>query len=99
MRTEPDTLTYPLELSMIKILSRDIDDFTSIRKRQDDSFDLALELSQPIYSGGTISNRIKIARIEYNLSETSRDDAFSNLILDANRIYLQAVRSNFLFKL
>ncbi len=91
---------YPdLSLRVIndKILSRDIDDFTSLRKRQDDSFDLALELSQPIYSGGTISNRIKIARIQYNLSETSRDDAFSNLILDANRIYLQAVRSNFLF--
>ena len=80
-----------------KIISRDVDDFTSIRKRQDDSFDLSLEISQPIYSGGTISNRIKSARILYNLSKTSRDEAFSNLVLDANRIYLQAVRSDFLY--
>ena len=74
-----------------------MDDFTSIRKRQDDSFDLSLEISQPIYVGGTISNRIKGARIQYSLSKTARDDAFSNLILDANRIYLQAVRSDFLY--
>ena len=80
-----------------KIISRDVDDFTSIRKRQDDSFDLSLEISQPIYLGGTISNRIKSARIQYSLSKTARDDAFSNLILDANRIYLQAVRSDFLY--
>ena len=30
------------------------------------------------------------------MSQTARDDAFSTLILDANRIYLQAVRSDFL---
>ena len=32
------------------------------------------------------------------MSQTARDDAFSTLILDANRIYLQAVRSDFLLK-
>ncbi len=80
-----------------KIISRDVDDLTSIRKRQDDSFDIAVELSQPIYAGGTISNRIKMARIDYSISETARDDSFSKLILDANSIYLQAVKSDFLY--
>ncbi len=80
-----------------EVISRDVDDFASIRKRQDDSFDVAVELSQPIYSGGTISNRIKMARIDYSISKAARDDSFSKLILDANRIYLQAVRSDFLF--
>ncbi len=80
-----------------KIISRDVDDLTSIRKRQDDSFDIAVELSQPIYSGGTISNRIKMARIDYSISETARDDSFSKLILDANNIYLKAVKSDFLY--
>ena len=80
-----------------KIISRDVDDFTSLRKRQDDSFDVAVELSQPLYLGGTISNRIKMARIDYFISETARDDSFSQLILDANRIYLQAVKSDFLY--
>ena len=81
-----------------KIISRDVDDFTSLRKRQDDSFDLSLEVSQPLYAGGTINNRIKSAGIQYTMSQTARDDAFSTLILDANRIYLQAVRSDFLLK-
>ncbi len=80
-----------------KVISRDVDDFNSLRKRQDDSFDLALEISQPIYSGGTISNRIKSARIQYGISEISRDYAFSELILDANKIYLTAIRSDFLY--
>ena len=91
---------YPdLALKVIndEVISRDVDDFTSIRKRQDDSFDVAVELSQPIYSGGTISNRIKMARIDYNISQAARNDSFSKLILDANRIYLQAVRSDFLY--
>ncbi len=99
LRYEKRTRLPDLSVRVIndKIISRDVDDFTSIRKRQDDSFDLSLEISQPIYSGGTINNRIKSARILYNLSKTSRDEAFSNLVLDANRIYLQAVRSDFLY--
>ena len=40
-------------------IDRDIDDLTSIRKRRDDSFDAVVELSQPIYSGGTINAEIK----------------------------------------
>jgi hypothetical protein len=91
---------YPdLSLRVIndKVISRDVDDFSSLRKRQDDSFDLALEISQPIYSGGTINNRIKAARIQYGISEISRDYAFSELILDANKIYLTAIRSDFLY--
>jgi len=80
-----------------RVISRDVDDFTSLRKRQDDSFDVAVEISQPIYSGGSISNRIKMARVDHNISHAARDNSFSNLIIDSNRIYLQAIRSNFLY--
>ena len=38
--------------------------------------DLSLEVSQPLYAGGTINNRIKSAGIQYTMSQTARDDAF-----------------------
>ena len=79
-------------------LDRDIDDITSIRKRRDDSFDAVVELSQPIYSGGTINAQIRKARSDKNISFTDKEFALSNLILDANKIYLGAVKSNNLFK-
>ena len=91
---------YPdLSLRLIndKVLSRDVDDFSSIRKRQDDSFDIALEINQPIYSCGSISSRIKMARIEYMMSNNSKSSAFSELVLDASNIYLAAVKSDFLY--
>ena len=40
-----------------EVIDRKINEFTSLRKRQDDSFDAALELSQPIYTGGSINAR------------------------------------------
>jgi hypothetical protein len=91
---------YPdLSLRLIndKVLSRDVNDFSSIRKRQDDSFDVALEINQPIYTGGSISSRIKMARIEYMMSNNSKSSAFSELVLDASNIYLAAVKSDFLY--
>lgn len=80
-----------------RVISRNVDDFTSLRKRQDDSFDAAVEISQPIYSGGSISNRIKMAKVDHNISHTARDNSFSQLIIDSNRIYLQAIQSSFLY--
>lgn len=80
-----------------RVISRDVDDFTSLRKRQDDSFDVAIEISQPIYTGGSISNRIRMARIDHNISQTEKNNSFSKLIVDSNRIYLQAMRSSYLY--
>ncbi len=80
-----------------KVLSRNVDDFSSIRKRQDDSFDVALEINQPIYTGGSISSRIKMARIEYMMSNNSKSSAFSELVLDASNLYLSAIKSDFLY--
>ena len=51
-----------------EVLDRNVDDFTSIRKRQDDSFDAVAEIRQPIYTGGRISSEISLARIERNNS-------------------------------
>ena len=78
-------------------LDRDIDDITSIRKRRDDSFDAVVELSQPIYSGGTINAEIRKARYDHNLSNIEKENALSNLILDANKYYLNAVKSKELY--
>ncbi len=80
-----------------QVIDRDVTDKNSLRKRQDDSFDVAVELSQAIYQGGAINSRINIAMNEYNMSKIEQDMAFSNLILDANRIYLSALKSELLF--
>ena len=37
-----------------QVIDRDVTDKNSLRKRQDDSFDVAVELSQAIYQGGAI---------------------------------------------
>ena len=80
-----------------RVIDRDVDDLTSIRKRQDDSFDASVELSQPIYSGGAINAEIRKSYNLRSISEVERDSAMSNLILDANRIYLSTVKSNLLY--
>ena len=80
-----------------KVIDRDIDDITSIRKRQDDSFDAAVEISQPLYNGGSIRNQIKKSRTEKSISQIERKNAISQLIVDANEIYLAAVASEILF--
>ena len=80
------------------VLDRDVSEFNSLRKRQDDSFDAAVELSQPIYSGGTINAQIRKAFSDKKLSSTEKQNALSILILDANEIYLNAVKSNTLYE-
>ena len=57
------------------------------RKRQDDSFDAAIELSQPIYSGGTINAQIRKSITDKNLSDVERENI--NTYFNANRIYLK----------
>ncbi len=80
------------------VLKRDIQDTSSIRKIRDDSFDAAVELSQPLYSGGEINARIGIANTDYKLSELQKEKALSDQILQANKIYLSAVKSDILLK-
>ena len=79
------------------VLKRDIKDNTSVRKRRDDSFDAAVELSQPLYSGGAINARIGMAENDYNVSKLIREQTVSQQIVQANIIYLQAVKSDFLY--
>ncbi len=79
------------------VLKRDIKDQSSVRKRRDDSFDAAIELSQPIYSGGAINARIGMARNDFTVSNLIRDKTVSEQIVEANKIYLQAIKSDILY--
>ena len=78
-------------------IDRDIDDLTSIRKRRDDSFDATVELSQPIYTGGSINAKIGIARNEFSMSRLLREESLSHQILRANEGYLLAASSDILY--
>ena len=80
-----------------QVIDRKVNELTSLRKRQDDSFDAAFELSQPLYTGGSINARIKRSLSDKNLSRIEKENALSSLILDANDIYLSAVRSDALY--
>ena len=80
-----------------QVIDRKVNELTSLRKRQDDSFDAAFELSQPLYTGGSINARIKRSLSDKNLSKIEKENALSSLILDANDIYLSAVRSDALY--
>ena len=73
------------------VIDRDVSEQNSLRKRQDDSFDAAIELSQPLYSGGTINAQIRKALSDKNLSTTEKQNALSTLVLDANEIYLNGL--------
>mgnify|MGYP001277660022 CR=1 FL=1 len=73
-----------------EVLDRNVDDFTSIRKRQDDSFDAIAEIRQPIYTGGRISGEINLARIERNNSIVKKRSVLSELIVTSNEIFLTA---------
>ena len=81
-----------------QVLERNVVEKTSLRKRQDDSFDAAVELSQPIYSGGTINAQVRKALHDKSFSITEKENALSTLVLDANLIYLNAIKSNYLYE-
>ena len=73
-----------------EVLDRNIEDFSSIRKRRDDSFDAVAEINQPIYSGGKISSQVKLARIERNNSIVRKRATLSELIVESNNIFISA---------
>ena len=73
-----------------EVLDRNIEDFSSIRKRRDDSFDAVAEINQPIYSGGKISSQVKLARIERNNSIVRKRATLSELIVESNSIFISA---------
>jgi len=78
-------------------IDRDINDFVSIRKRRDDSFDANIQLSQPIYTGGKINAEVGIARNEFSMSKLIKEESLSNQIVRANEIYLKAAGSDLLY--
>lgn len=81
-----------------EVLDRKIEDFSSLRKRQDDSFDAVAEINQPLYSGGKINSQIKFARHQSNYSKIEKNSATSSLILEANSIFLQAMIYDYIYK-
>lgn len=77
-------------------LDRNIEDLTSVRKRRDDSFDAVIEVKQAVYTGGSINAGIKAARSKSQNRDTERQRTLSNLILEANIIYLNAAKSSYI---
>lgn len=75
-----------------RVLDRKINDGSSIRKRQDDSTDLIVELNQSIYSGGVTNKRIDNARKQKNIGNLQLKEQASELIIKANIIFLDLVR-------
>ena len=67
-----------------KIIDRKIDDFNSIRKRQDDATDFILELNQPIYLGGSINKRIDSAIKQKQIGSLELQKQASELTIKAN---------------
>lgn len=81
-----------------EVIDRKINDFSSIRKRQDDSFDAVAEINQPLYQGGKINSEIKFARHQSNNSVIEKKLTTSNLILEANSIFVQAMIYDYIYK-
>jgi outer membrane protein TolC len=79
-------------------ISRQVDDFSSIRKRRDDSFDGVITIDQPLYTGNEISSKIKKAKYGLDLAKEEFYEASSALILTASQIYLETVTTNILSK-
>tara|TARA_B100000575_G_scaffold51626_1_gene38348 strand:- start:9388 stop:10728 length:1341 start_codon:yes stop_codon:yes gene_type:complete len=80
-----------------EVLDRKIDDFSSIRKRQDDSFDAVAEIRQPIYTGGKVNSQVRLARIERNNSVVKKRATLSELIIESNNIFLSATIYTYLY--
>ena len=80
-----------------EVLDRKINDFNSIRKRQDDSFDAVAEINQALYSGGRINSQIRYARYEASNSMIERNLTTSQLILEANSIFISAVIYDYIY--
>ncbi len=81
-----------------EVIDRKIDDLSSLRKRQDDSFDAVAEIRQPLFEGGKINSQIKYARYEYNNSSIQKNSTTCSLILESNQIFVSAMVYNHLYK-
>tara|TARA_B100001996_G_scaffold383065_1_gene377256 strand:+ start:17113 stop:18450 length:1338 start_codon:yes stop_codon:yes gene_type:complete len=75
-----------------RIIDRKIDDFSSIRKRQDDATDFILELTQPIYLGGTINKRVDNAIKQKQIGTLQLQKQASELTIRANQIFLDLLK-------
>ena len=78
-------------------IDRNVEDISSLRKRQDDSFDAVVEVNQALYLGGRINSQINFAYHESKMANVQREIATSKLIIEANEIYLQAMIYSHLF--
>ena len=85
-----------LRLVNDEVLSRKIKDTSAIRKIRDDSFDGVVEIRQSLYSGGSINAGIRKAKEGANHISLERRRTVSELIYNANNIYLRAVSSFFI---
>ena len=74
-----------------EILDRKIDDYSSLRKRQDDSFDVVAEINQPLYLGGRINSQIRFAEHEAKGANIDKKLTTSRLVLEANETFLYAM--------
>jgi|TARA_B110000444_G_scaffold65045_1_gene60903 outer membrane protein TolC len=77
-------------------IERNIKDTSSVRKRRDDSFDANLEIRQPIYTGGSINALIRSAKSKASNSSLRKQEVISDLILEANKTYLQSAGMSFI---
>jgi len=80
-----------------EVLDRKIDDLTSIRKRQDDSFDAVAEIRQSIFEGGKINSQIRYADHEYDNSSIQISMTTSELILESNEIFISAMIYDYIY--
>lgn len=79
-------------------LDRNIEDITSVRKRRDDSFDAVVEVNQTLYAGGAINAGVRAAKSRSKNRNTERQKTISELILEANEIYISTATSSFLLE-
>lgn len=77
-------------------IDRNIKDNQSVRKRRDDSFDATIEIKQPVYNGGKINSAIRAAISRTKGSMVGKRTTISELILEANEIYLSTASINFI---
>ncbi len=78
-------------------IERNIKDNQSVRKRRDDSFDATVEIKQPIYTGGKINSAIRAAISRTKSSLVGKRTTISELIIEANEIYLSTASINFIY--
>lgn len=80
-----------------EILSRKIKETNAIRKIRDDSFDGVVEIRQALYAGGGINAGVRKAKESERHIALEKRRTVSELIYNANNIYMRAISSSFLF--